>query len=343
MSQYSIDNIVDLWDLDDDEKMNKKNILKEWKQSVESNEHKTLLEITKDIIYYSEKRVNHSFKKNFPSAIVSKESNNIIDIGCEEIEKEGYSIKNSLFYPLRNHERYESSISIFTNFKNSINNIPPYLFSVDKVDFIIGRKLEFHNKLDELKDKSKNNRNYKDTEKNLVDFLHKYQKEDDFEYLIIIDDFIGTGKSIETYLDNLNKTVNLFYLLKKKYIKLIFVVIEVSDIAVERLKKFSKQNEINFSIIYSKISSDILNKVYPDISLRAEKSKQLEELFENFLIRKNDYCINNASVTYANSPNNNIPFIYSETEKWVPLFPREKEKTRKVKSKAEIRNKLRGL
>lgn len=340
MSRYSIDEIVNLWDLDYDEKTSKKEILKKWKRSVKNSEHKTLLEITKDIIYYSEKKVNHSFKKVFPNAITSKESRNIIDIGCEAIEKEDYSIIKSLFYPLRNYERYESSNSIFTNFKHSIN-IPPYLLSVDRVDFMIRDKLKFHNKLDELKDKRKNNRNCKDTEKNLVDFLHKYQKEDDFEYLVIIDDFIGTGKSIETYLDKLNKDVNLFYLLKKKYIKLIFVVIEVSDVAIERLNSYSKQNEINFSIIYSKISSDILNKVYPEINLRTEKSKQLEELFENFLIRKNDYCINNASVTYANSPNNNIPFIYSETEKWVPLFPREKEKTRKIRSKEEIRNRLR--
>lgn len=324
-----IQDIVNKWDLDEESKEIKKNLLSEWETSLEEDLNSTLFEITNEVIYYSEKIVSFCFKNIFPRAIYELNSSNKLIVGTDAIldKLQNFEVGKAYYFPLRKYNRIESSNTIFINFFNSLG-LPDYLGSLDKVEFLLEKKQNFEKEIQRLEEE--------DDDESLVNFAHANQDLLDFEYLVVVDDFIGSGESLKEYLLSISIYKDLF---DEKIVILIICVIEISEEAINNLKEFSRENDINFLVVYERISKDILNVIYNN-EIKDSKVNQLNEFYSEKLIYPNEYCINNISVSYINSPNNNVPFIYYETDNWKALFPRKSKSNRKKDKKNNIKERL---
>jgi len=148
--------------------------------------------------------------------------------------------------------------------------------------------------------------------------------------LVLLDDFVGSGKTIETYLlRSINTKLGLFD-------KLIFTGVAGMENGVNRIKPYFSKIEIPKSNIFSKaFSSEASYFGYRKYLKHRELAFRYGVRLTNPIKLKNGndkfihalgYENSQALVSFSyGSPNNTLPIIYSNGSgktKWIPLIPR---------------------
>lgn len=136
--------------------------------------------------------------------------------------------------------------------------------------------------------------------------------------IVFIDDFSGTGKSIQKELE---KHIEIF---KNKNVYIILV--SVMTKAKDKLERFGVENDITIVCLYGEcrekiFMQDIFENGY---KARTEYMEMTETLSVNEPLGRDK---TQAMIAlYNNTPNNTLGFIHSKSEKYRPIFPRKMDK-----------------
>lgn len=336
--------LVHLWDLDQEERDKKIEIFQMWEKNLNKDEFETILEICNHFNYYSYKLTAEAYKS-------------IFDKNACNIDKFETFIEQSLFFPLRKKDRVESAVDMFSSFR-LVNNIDAnrtkmvcpadylmqYKTSIDyfgklvkendqksiedkkiiqnlenqlilnKKNKIISKKIKKRiNRLQEIKDK----REYL-LKKKVEVFLENYLS---VKNMIIIDDFIGTGDSVVSFL----KKIGSILVDSTIGIKFHLWVIEASESGIKAIEETVKQLGIDFDISFYKESINVLEE---DKIFSPENISEVKEIIGNInkrnKLRPSRYCKNHAIASFVNAPNNNLTLLSEESSTWTALFLRTK-------------------
>lgn len=343
-----IDIIVENWDLSDEQRKHKREILEEWRNLVKDEyEFNDLLAICQNFNYYSEKLTADAYKVIYENFKTSKENF-------------GEFINKSMFMPLRRKERMESSVDMFSNFR-LVNNLEANRTYVDgPTSFLtyyensardLKEKVKRNDSQDEEKRKTikgleeslklytqdpkinskitkridaiKNDLDKKneDISKEIDIFNHKYFH---IKNIVIIDDFIGTGTSVVKLIKKIHGS------LKRLDIKIYLWVVETSIAGKEEIEEIAKVRGINIEIMYFKISINVLenNTIFSSQYIKTVKS-MVKKINQQFGLKDSLFCKNHAIASFVNAPNNNLTLLSDESRKWKAIFFRTKRKERK--------------
>ncbi|MED4562274.1 phosphoribosyltransferase-like protein [Bacillus altitudinis] len=348
--------LVQLWDLEQEEKDQKIEIFQMWEKILKEDEFETILKICNNFSYYSYKLTAEAYK-----TIFDKNTCNI-----DKVEK---FIESSLFFPLRKKERVESAVDMFSSFrlvnnidanrtkmvcpteylnqykksivdlkqfvnendekniedKETIQNLNNQLI-LNKKNKIISKKLKKRiNFLQNNLAKRENSLN-----KNIENFSENYLT---VKNMIIIDDFIGTGNSVISFLEKIGNII----MGSDIEIKIYLWVIEASESGIKAIEKIVEELGIDFNISFYKESIDVLEE---DKVFSTENISGVREIIKNInkqnKLRPSKYCKNHAIASFVNAPNNNLTLLSEESSTWTALFLRTKRNKveRKISSTA---------
>ncbi|MFC6293589.1 hypothetical protein BHU61_10595 [Macrococcus epidermidis] len=241
--------------------------------------------ISNDYSYYSEEYTVKYLSKLYSKLIEHLEGNELTINDCH------FSVILN-----KDPEVYNSS-DVLTSLFMSINNIPNnlcksfsravnYYYSDEPVDINIEKQLyiDFENILGEK------------------------------TYLILIDDYSGTGKSINDFLNAIQKYI------KNLYIEILIFCAHITEEAKVEIENNLKDNGIEFSILYiNKTGKYFKNKEELEKKFVTFERKVVESGKKNTLgFKKTQSLITN----YRNTPNNTISLFWYESINWKPLFKR---------------------
>lgn len=318
-----IEEVVTKWNLEAHEREEKIKVLEGWEKILRKEVFKNILKICDNLFYYSSKEVGENFVESYNFLLGFKEIEselNYLTFGDRNVTTlKEYNVDETMFVPMRTAERMESSSPIFINFQKE-NRIPIGYTFLDRIEFLLNKIKVFqifYEKMEVEFEKAKGTDEEEQKFNDLSEFCSKNQNIFNLNNIFVIDDFIGSGSSIISFLDEIEEYFPLLTV-----VNMYFYVLEVSPLAISELEAYADEKNINFIVIYNKISQDIIKEIFKE-PLNLAIEKQLEELNNSFRIEKSKYCINNAIASYVSTPNNNIPFIYYENGMWNPLFKRE--------------------
>lgn len=356
----TIEKVVSRWDISEELKQNKIEILESWREMINDDEKfKLLLRICNKFQYYSTKLTADTYKVFFEDA-------------RKEHEDFDSFLESTLFTPLRTRERMESSVDMFSQFRLA-NNIDAGSTFVEGSIMFIKKFREFKEDLkkkieiveEEKKDLKKkvsilnaDLQKYEDKKvKEIIakkvkaanDSLVKLDKTfeeaaNDFnkkyyyvKNIVIIDDFIGTGSSGEKLIKRLARELEgtdidiTFYLW----------ILETSTIGKENIERLANSLGINLKIKFSKISLNVLegNEVFSSEEQQIAE-KEIKSILKSYNIPRSRYSNNHALASFVNAPNNNLALLSNESDQWKALFLRMKrvEKERKIKDTNELKD-----
>lgn len=348
--------LVQLWDLEQEERDHKIEIFQMWEKILKKDEFETILKICNNFNYYSYKLTAEAYKT-------------IFDKNTCNIDKAETFVENSLFFPLRKKERVESAVDMFSSFrlvnnidanrtkmmcpadylnqyKNSIVKLKQFVKENDQKNIeyketlqnlnnqltlnqknkIISKKIK--KRIDSLQIKLANRENL--LNKNIENFSENYLT---VKNMIIIDDFIGTGDSVISFL----KKIGNIIIDSDIEIKIYLWVIEASESGIKAIEETVKQLGIDFNISFYKESIDVLEE---DKVFSTENISGVKEIIKNInkqnKLRPSRYCKNHAIASFVNAPNNNLTLLSEESSTWTALFVRTKRNKveRKISSTA---------
>lgn len=275
-----------------------------------------------DYLYYSEKHIAAILK-----AFHEKLSKDLLD--------KGVSISDCCFIDILNKrtEKNNSSNVLVNQYLNENylpNNYSKHFSTMVNIEL----KNERHN------NGSKNYSYY-------TEDIYKIEKENeiavirsvlkDKKYLIMIDDYSGTGSTIKDFIKILKKYI-------PSDIQLIVFCIHITEGAQKTLMDFFNQEAIKCHIYAYHTSPKYFHK--------DDKSKHLVKKFEEDYVKPNSKYIlgfretQSVLTTYRNTPNNTLSLFWSESidnNGWRPIFLR-KDKDGKIGELKEVQklgNKIR--
>ncbi|KGP74521.1 hypothetical protein [Pontibacillus yanchengensis] len=356
-----INDLVNLWDLNQDRRNEKIKILKQWEKELNQREFQTLLKICHKFNYYSESLAAEAYKNIFEDQ--ASKRNNFNEF-----------LQNSLFFPLRRKGRIESSIDMLSSFRlvNEIdaNNIKVECVSeflekyktnfeytrdkvvendstvkeLEKSIYVLRENLKIHSDNNRVRDKIEKriskleeDRKYRiDDSESLGEIF--YEEFLSVQNLIIIDDFIGTGDSVIKFLKKINNVISG----SKIDINLFLWVIEASKSGLEAIEEKAIDLNINIQVSYYKESINVLAE---EIVFSNEEIDDVKKLIRNineyYRLTQSGYSMNHAIASFVNAPNNNLTLLSEESSTWTPLFLRTKRNKKKRKfSKTEMKDTL---
>ena len=149
-------------------------------------------------------------------------------------------------------------------------------------------------------------------------------KKDLSYFLVLVDDFVGTGESVETHFQEVVKPY------KNSFKNIYFIGISGMLFGIERIKHLFKEIKIPESNKFKKaFSSEASYFGYRHYSMYRELAYEygynLVNPKESKTGKKNalGYENSQALVSFAyGSPNNTLPIIWANTDGWFPLIPR---------------------
>ncbi|MFD5022958.1 hypothetical protein ACFWMP_29145 [Paenibacillus sp. NPDC058367] len=343
--------LVSEWDLDPAQRDKKLEILNMWEAMIGKADFESILEICSNFIYYSERLTALAYKDIF------NKNNSEID-----------NFEQSLFFPLRRKDRIESSVDMFSSFrlannidanKTYVNGAIDYLIKyrgskefnnkvikefdeeVCKIDdsiYILKMNLETYisdrkthssikKKISELQVNKARRKERLD--KSIEDFHRNYYS---IKNLLIIDDFIGTGDSVNKFLKEIHEIING----SKISVNFFLWVIEASESGLEAIEH--KANELGLEIVirFYKKTKDVLAEDVIFSRDNLDKVKALiEQINKKNRLKPSPYCKNHAIASFVNAPNNNLTLLSEESSTWKALFLRTKRNKieREVSSK----------
>ena len=141
------------------------------------------------------------------------------------------------------------------------------------------------------------------------------QRIETLEKIIIFEDFVGTGKTlIEDFLKE-SSVLKQLNSLKELGIRIVFLILEISEIAEQKLVGFLNDYGFNGFIEY---------KVPVDTRAFESYKGNYKMLSEKLDIQDSEYSLRALVSTYLETPNNTIALFWSNKsdDYWLPLFPR---------------------
>lgn len=317
-----IEEIVSKWDMNEELKLEKINILKAWmKKTEKQNDKEILLTICSNITYYSEKLSVDTLKK-----ITNFEENS----------------ETTVYLPVRKYDRVESSVPIFSSFivdsgirRRNVDNLIMERAALYLKNLFVAIS-EYDSLVNELK-KPKT----KEKEKELLEKLEKVMKKPNYKYcfyklenIALIDDFIGSGESLISFIEK--SLVPLFeYFDSSRPLNITFYVFESSLEGKKKINSFIKQNglipdNITISIVEGAEALDFLENetIYDklaDITLKDVKST-IKDIDNKYNFKTSKFSKNMGVASFVNAPNNNLSVISKSNnkKKWEALFERTK-------------------
>lgn len=166
------------------------------------------------------------------------------------------------------------------------------------------------------------NRN-KDHKNEDILLTHDYEmieKPEVFNHFIFIDDFIGSGK---TFHNVYSKPFSVQQWIKDNKIENVYLL---SSIIMAEGKKYLSDSFLDITII-SETRNKIFDKFLSPLNIFGN-SKEIEDISTKYgskLSKKepNGFDGSQSLVSYFHcTPNNTLPIIWSEKNRWNPLFPR---------------------
>ena len=356
----TIEDVVSKWDISEELKRSKIEVLESWREKInDAEKFELLLRICNKFEYYSKKLTADTYKFFFE------------DARNEHKDFDSF-LESTLFTPLRTRERLESSVDMLAHFRlaNKIDAASTYVEgpvmfirryrkfkedlkkhfeSIEEEKTELKKKVGLLNtdlqKIEDGKVKKKirkriiemNTRLLKldETLKKLANDYKKY-----YYYvrnIVIIDDFIGTGSSGKKLIRRLAQELEgtdidiSFYLW----------ILETSDIGIEEIERLAKSLGVKLKVKFKRISLNVLegNEVFSSDELQIA-TKEINSIQRNFNIPRSRYSKNHALASFVNAPNNNLALLSNESNQWRALFLRIKrvEKDRKVIDNNELKD-----
>lgn len=186
-------------------------------------------------------------------------------------------------------------------------------------EFLFRKVIEFKEELNDYQDSYNENGPAKYLEQKYYKIKNKaksynIQRIQTLEKIIIFEDFVGTGETLvekflsgSPVLEHLNRLKNLG-------IKIIFLILEISEVAECKLNDFLRENNFNSFIEY---------KVPKDTQAFKTYVGNYKELSDKLGIKEDKHCLGALVSTYLETPNNTIALFWRDkSEIWKPLFPR---------------------
>lgn len=153
---------------------------------------------------------------------------------------------------------------------------------------------------------------------NFNDIIKIMEYVDDIKNIVFIDDFCGTGK---TFLDFVKK-----YLEHLKNIHVYFLVVHIMENAFNKIMKFAESNGMNITVLPISCTSKVFSEMQ---DLRDKKKEFICESANLGISGKYALGYNKSEslvAFYNNTPNNTFGVFWMNTENYVPLIPRRKER-----------------
>ena len=157
------------------------------------------------------------------------------------------------------------------------------------------------------------------------------------ENIVFIDDFSGTGKS---FIKELEKNEE-FYYNKNIY----FITICIMEEAIQKIINYSQEKNIKTHPIYSYMQKKTFEQELFEDNIEAKEN--LFRLTHDLGIPKKESPLGfgeseSLVAFYNNTPNNTLPIIRYDTEKYTSLFPRNREKDPLVNRLNKMRLQCKG-
>lgn len=154
------------------------------------------------------------------------------------------------------------------------------------------------------------------------------QREADVKTLVFLDDFIGSGKSLEKQLRKLLEDHG--DVLRKQNLNLFYIAVAGFQQGQKMIEEYVSELQLPLKIhvcdsldesdkCFSKSS-----RYFPDEQERLQ-AQEIAQEFGRQLVRENSLGFGDcqsAVVFTDNCPNNNLPILWAETSTWRPLFKR---------------------
>ncbi len=146
--------------------------------------------------------------------------------------------------------------------------------------------------------------------------------------IVFVEDFIGTGGTVIEAMRQLNHEIG--DAVRQHGIKLFILSICGFERSLAKIKNAAKQCNLPIELFCcdpldeSDMAFSSTSKVFPHATER-EQACALAKEKGDFLERK--YPLGHGECQalvafFSNCPNNTLPILYKETERWIPLFPR---------------------
>lgn len=195
--------------------------------------------------------------------------------------------------------------------------VPEYISSIQfKHDRIKKQLIEEKKKIKELEGKKNSILN---------EFERKYTLPLIVDKIIIFDDFLCSGESIDTFIIENESHIRD---LETTKIHIYFVVLEATKDGLERIRKLLIEREItNITILKGEVSLDITDLIKQSFEIDLFYQEQ-ERITNEFNLGEKTCFPDTAIACFSTSPNTNYLFLNkkgenSEGVEWLPLFERE--------------------
>jgi len=149
----------------------------------------------------------------------------------------------------------------------------------------------------------------------------------DFQRLVLLDDFAGSGSSLVEGLEVAAETLKL---VEQTGVGIVLIVVAGFDAAYNRIGACIDEFGIDVTVHFCDQFSDEHKAFAPDAGIFLDETERNEarnvaESFGLKLEKKHPlgYGGTEALVAfYESCPNNTLPILWSNNNKWRPLFPR---------------------
>ena len=271
--------------------------------------------LREDYRYYSEDEIVRcliSFHKQF----------------CEELLKRGQSLNDCFFTDVLNKKTMKTNSSeMLTNIYMKSNKLSSNHFI--HLNSMVDIEVKFEKHQSGNKKYTYYTQEIYEAEKK-TEIADKLQVLKNKKYLIMIDDYSGTGSTIKDFIGIIKKYI-------PEHIKLIIFCIHITEEAKNNLESFLKQQNINFQIINVETSKPYFHD--------NEKNKLSVQDFEKEFVkpRRNKDILGfqetqSVLTTFRNTPNNTLSLFWSESVNgngWRPIFLR-KDKDGKIGKLSDV-------
>lgn len=193
-------------------------------------------------------------------------------------------------------------------------------------EYILGIQFKYDGIKKQLREEKKKI-NKLNSKKNSIlnEFERKYRLRLSVDKIIIFDDFLCSGESINTFIIDNESHIKA---LKTTKIHIYFVVLEATKDGLEKIEKLLVERKItNITILKGEVSLDITELIKQSFKIDLFYQEQ-ERIANEFNLGEKKYFPDTAIACFSTSPNTNYLFLNkkgenSEGVEWLPLFERE--------------------
>lgn len=285
-------------------KSNESEISEEVKKTIEQQglffqKNQSLFGQYKDMLsnynYYTRERIQQFLNE----AVKEEERFIFTSFTREDSRPESSGIIYPLLFTVRKNSKTETFLDLTENLFKYVIKYKGEMNAYQELNYKEGPDLYLEEVYYEIREQAKS---------------HNIQRIETLEKLIIFEDFVGTGRSLVEKFLNKSSVLKQLVQLKELGIKIIFLILEISEKGEQKLKEFLKKNNFLDFIEY---------KVPKDTQSFKSYKGDYESLSSRLNIQDGRYSLRALVSTYIETPNNTISLFWSDkNDIWPPLFHR---------------------